>query len=205
MEKPADQSRNLKQKLIEICCQMIDEKKGLNNISLRSIARKAGCAHTNIYNFFGDFNSFLYAAMIHTMENIILFTQKQVGTRARNFEHFPAFIDAQIDFAHQHEGLFRFIWLEKIEEPIPLRVTQFSEELKKRFAELVYNSMQEKVPRNAAYEISYILHSYLHGELCKFITRRTIGMTFDKFKVELNGNIQKMMFLLMESYEKFIG
>lgn len=193
MSNALHQNDGMKSKLIEITCQMIEQNNGSAHINMRAVARQAGCAHTNVYNYFASFNDLLYAAMFRVMEKIVQYTQKQVGTIAQTMDHFPAFIYAQIDFAFQFPGLFRFFWLDSLPgEPVPEEVKRFGLELKKRFAELVFNCSNGKLARDEAFEVSIILHSYLHGEICKLITGRDLDITREKIR----NNVDRLLQIL---------
>lgn len=82
MPVKGENHENTKDRLIEIACEMIAENNGASNINMRAVARRAGCAHTNVYSYFSSFNHLLYAAMLRTLEKLVIFAQQQVGTRA---------------------------------------------------------------------------------------------------------------------------
>lgn len=188
----------MREKLVETACEMIASNNGSSRINMRAIARKAGCAHTNIYSYFRSFDDLLYAAMLRTMETVVRFTQERVGTVAKTSEHFPAFILAQIDFAVDHPGLFRFLWLEILSGTIPDDVKSFAMQLKHKFAELVFNCSDGKLDRQAALEVSIILHSYLHGEVCKLISGREMELNFEKARDKILRNEVDLMRLLTD-------
>ncbi|HEX2926084.1 MAG TPA: TetR/AcrR family transcriptional regulator [Ruminiclostridium sp.] len=196
MPKTRDKNENIKDKLIETTCEMIAENNGASNINMRAVARRAGCAHTNVYSYFTSFNDLLYAAMLRTLEKLVIFTQANVGARASTKEHFPKFIYAQIDFAIQYPGLFRFIWLEALTEPVPDIIKAFGCELKNRFAELVYNCSDGKLTRKQALEYSVIVHSYMHGEICKMISGRD-NVNFCESRENIKANIEQLMLLFI--------
>lgn len=179
---------------------MIDQNHGAAHINMRAITRAAGCAHTNVYNYFDSYSDLLYAAMLRTMEMLVLFTQKHVGTKARTYEHFSDFINAQIEFAVQHQGLFWFFWLERLPGAVPEEIKNFAQKLKNRFAELVLNCSDGKLTENEAMEISVVLHSYLHGEICKMISTRELEKSgFDETKQRIKANVDRLLKLLINN------
>lgn len=194
---PHDSFRN---KLIEITCAMIDNSGGSGGINMRSLAREAGCAHTNIYNYFSSFHELLYVAMLRTMEKLVLFTQEQVGGRPNSAEDFPKFIQAQIDFARKHSGLYRFMWLETLTGDVPENIKEFARVLKNRFAELVYISAGGKLTHDEALEASMILHGYLHGDICKMISGRDMDMKTDAFRDIIMKNVERLLKMLTEKH-----
>jgi hypothetical protein len=131
------------------------------------------------------------------MEILVLSTQKRVGTRARTYEHLSDFIDAQIEFAERHEGLFRFLWLEKLSGTAPDKVRDFAVELKNRFATLIFNCSEGKLTKEEALEVSMILHSYLHGEICKMLNERIMDVKREEMREEVKTNVDRLLKLLM--------
>lgn len=192
-------SKTLRNKLIEITCVMIDNSGSSTGINMRSVAREAGCAHTNVYNYFNSFTDLLYAAMLRTMEILIQFTQQQVGHRPNSAEDFPKFIYAQIDFALKHPGLFRFMWLESLSGDIPANIKEIARELKNRFAGLVYISAGGKLTNDEAMEASIILHGYLHGDICKMISGREIDVKMDEEREIIKKNVDRLLKMLIEN------
>lgn len=205
MTTSQENHKRYKSKLVEITCALIDEQNGYANINMRTVARKAGCAHTNIYNYFDNYVELLYAAKLKTMEKLVVFTQQHVGTKAETYEHFSAFINAQIEFAIQHQGLYRFFWLEELPGAVPLNIMMFAKELRNRFATLVFNCSKNQLSYEDATIISDILHSYLHGEICKVISKRNIHLPFDQDKERINSNVNKLMLLLFENHQSFLN
>ncbi|MCK5130483.1 MAG: TetR/AcrR family transcriptional regulator [Clostridiales bacterium] len=199
-----DSRDSYKRKLIEITCAMIDENNGYTNTNMRTVAKIAGCAHTNIYNYYSNYVELLYAAMKRSFEKVVLFTQERVGARAASVDHFPDFIDAQIEFSIQHQGLYRFIWLEDLPGAIPDEVKEFAMELKNRFALLVYKCAEGKLTSEEAAEISYILHSYLHGEICKMISARDVEVPISQGKEKIKQNVMKLMQIMFENAKLFL-
>lgn len=194
------ESESLKDKLIEITCAMVEKNGSSHGINMRAVAREAGCAHTNIYNYFGSFSDLLYAAILRTMEKMVRFTQEQVGGIANSEADFSKFIDAQIDFAIEHPGLFRFMWQETIQGEIPESIKEFAGMLKNRFAELVYICAGGKLTADEAMKASIILHGYLYGDISKMISGRELDMKTDENRERIKGNVDRLLRILIEDY-----
>jgi hypothetical protein len=127
-----------------------------------------------------------------------------VGTKPQTKDHFSGFIYAQIDFAIAYPGLFRFMWLDILTGPVPKDILKFAGGLKNRFAELVHIYSDGKLTGEQAYEVSIIVHSYLHGEICKMICGRdNVDTDTDTdtdtvtVRHEIKSNVDRLLKLLI--------
>jgi hypothetical protein len=117
---------------------------------------------------------------------------------------FRIFVASQIDFAVAHPGTYRLIWLEALSGSPPpavaLRIRRtpalFAETLRKTMAPSAHPATVERAAR--------IIHSYLHGEICKLVCARLIvpldqsnGTELDQARTTINANVQRLAKLLL--------
>ena len=114
------------ERLIEITVNLIDENGGLQGVNLRKIAKLAGCAHTNVYNYFQNFEGLLWAALERILKRWLQYTEEQEqGSPDLEPDTFLArAIASQLDFALEHSGWYRFIWLEPLSGSPPPEVME---------------------------------------------------------------------------------
>lgn len=99
--------------IVNTALALIEEAQGVSNVNLREIARKLGCAHTNLYNYFPDYESLLREAHHEAFNRMA----QEIGHLSR-FDHIPTLfrhlMNCFLDFYMAHPGWFRLMWVEKI-------------------------------------------------------------------------------------------
>jgi AcrR family transcriptional regulator len=169
-----------KEFIIEKTIELINREGSSKDINFRGIARELDCAHTSIYNYFDSFDKLLFECMIVSIDNFRRYIHKEISVNTG----FEKFIAAITGYFFANKGIYRLLWLDNI-----------SEENMKKINETVERSENIFIPQMDKMGIGFdgekskrlfnLLHSYLHGELAKFINGRSIFGSID----ELNENI----------------
>ena len=106
MRKPTD----LRQKVIEASLALIEEG-GLDRLSMREVARKAGVSHQAPYHYFGDREAILAGIATEGFgmleQELSHSLDKPVGSQRRALE---AAARTYVDFALRHPGHFRVMF-----------------------------------------------------------------------------------------------
>jgi AcrR family transcriptional regulator len=159
------------QRLVAAALDLIERNGGCRGVNLRQIAARAGCAHTNAYNYFHSLEDLFWAALYQATELQIADIARQLQTTAGAKEPLRTFLEAQVEFAQEHPGLYRLFWLEPLTGEPPPRVMQRLDEMRARWVRFIADRLAaQPSPTDPAWA-SQIVHGYFHGELCKLIDR----------------------------------
>lgn len=161
----------MRERYIEETLSLIDKAGGLHGLNLREISRALGCAHTNAYNHFNGLEDLVWQATVAALERMMEQTGKALE-QGRGAP-FDLFIGAQFDFAVQHPGWYRLIWLEPHQDEPPEELRPKLAQPGVLFAQFVAEVCSSRLPTAKNEEIAECVHTYLHGALCKTISGRT--------------------------------
>jgi hypothetical protein len=92
------------------------------------------------------------------------------------------------------------MWLDILTGQIPEDILKSAAGLKDRFAELVYIFADGQLSRKQAYNVSTVIHSYMHGEICKMISGRD-HVNIDVARDEIKSNVDRLLKLLISDAE----
>ena len=158
-------------RLIDCTLDLIDESGGCRGVNLRQVAQRAGCAHTNVYNYHGSLEDLLWAALDAAAARLAQLTEARLKNAGR--DRLREFLEAQMDFALAHPGWFRLIWLEPLAGTIPKSVLDRLMKMRASWIGLLAGCPPDELEPAVADRFDTIVHGYFHGELCKLISGRT--------------------------------
>jgi len=161
-----------RQRLIEAALALIVENGGCRGVNLRQIAARAGCAHTNVYNYFDSLEELFWAAMVHAIDFQLGELAEQIRSPAAARDPLRHFITAQVSLAQSHPTLYRLCWLEPLDGPAPAGVLERFGGMRQyweRFVGARFAALRSRTDPEWARQI---IHGYFHGELCKLIGRQ---------------------------------
>lgn len=164
-EKPMDKL------LIEKTLVLIDEHRGLRGVTLREITKEAGCKHTNVYNYFDSFEDLLWSSLAEVIKQNIEFTNQKMMEYREPEQLLIKFTEGQVEFAVEHPGLYHFMWLESLKGIPPAAVREVIQSPYSCFLDFVKNIAVDRTDMEIQ-QIADIIHGYMHGEICKFISGR---------------------------------
>ncbi len=183
--------------VIETVLYLIEKKGGIKDVNLRGIAKEIGCAHTNLYNYFDSFNEIIWEALGQAVCKMMNYIESNVDPEAKEDEKIFLIFSAIIDFCIEHPGWFRLIWLEETAGKPSNEVIQIlcapGEVLKDELIKASSNELTEE----KAVVIGDVLHTYIHGELCKWINNRSFTNSIEETKAKLLSNFTQLYRLLM--------
>lgn len=162
-----------KECILETYLELVREQEGLQGVNFREIARRIGCNHTNLYNYFSSFEELRCTALAYLVQRMR--SELLTGTEQAPENQLRVFIESLVRFALQNPGWYRFLWLEKMPREdlssilagLP-RPEDLLEPVLIRFFH-----PQKKSSRELR-RIGAFAHGYLHGELTKFICGRQL-------------------------------
>ncbi|MBU5486011.1 TetR/AcrR family transcriptional regulator [Clostridium sp. MSJ-11] len=192
-----DKKHVSKEIILEITLSLIDKNEGIKNVTLRDIAKKVGCAHTNLYNYFSSLDEIFWEALGQVLLMMMDYSSNGMSDKKDDEERFFLILSNLIDFSMEHPGWYRFIWFESIGGNPSPEVTKILNKPGEGFSDLIKMS-NKNIPNERANYIGNILHSYLHGELCKWINNRSFINTREETKAIILSNLKYLYKLLIQ-------
>ena len=158
-------NNDMKDKILKVTLEIIDEKDGVENLRLRDITRRAGCSAPNIYNYFEDMEDLLNHARAIAAK---YFLKPLEGDLAKNpEERFIKITERMIQAVLRKPAWYRFVYFRRqsiTKERLDRNVAgTLGFDLTQLMIEISGNTLN----REEALEVRRVLHSYLHGEMCK--------------------------------------
>ncbi len=190
-----------KENIVNVTLALIRDQENIHSVNLREIARVLGCAHTNLYNYFADFDAILWAALdtilIKSTEFILSGMNEVEDPQAK----LQLFYERLIDYYLQNKGWFRLFWMEKLrgertESNIQLTATVVGEYVI-MLAELFKEIYGVKLTNQQTMYVFHTVHSYMNGEISIFIAGRGLISGEEEFKKYLLRECLKVSKLLV--------
>ena len=184
-----------KESIVKTAVQLIDENIGTKNVTLRTISKENGCAHTNLYNYFGSLDEIYWEALGNVLLKLLDYSNVDENVIIDPEEKLFITISKIIDFSLDHPGWYRLIWFEEIqgepsEEVMKVLLTP-SEGFSNSIIEVNKKIItKEEISKEKAEMISDILWGYLHGELSKWINKRSFIDNREEMKQYILSNFK---------------
>lgn len=153
---------------------LIAETGGSQNVNLREISRRVGCAHTNLYNYYPTFQDLLWEAFRRTL---IIYGTHIAGGLDDSLgpdEYVERLITNLATFPEQQPGLYRFIASDPINiEDLPGDILEAVGQMKSWLAE-TFAAISGVEATGASGPASDIVLSYIDGETLNLINDRVV-------------------------------
>ncbi|MBS7526252.1 hypothetical protein KHM83_06150 [Fusibacter paucivorans] len=149
-------------RILSVTLAMIESNNGTQHLNLRAIARALTCAHQSIYRYYANYDLLLEAVAAYGVGKMRTELAERIQPAINLWDAM------QIIFVYfmAHEGLFRFLWLEKhaFTEKRVLGIEGNPSEWLRSLLKTV------KTPANEAVLIKQldIAHTYMIGRLAKY-------------------------------------
>lgn len=171
------------QKIIDVTLYAIDEIKDYESLNMREIARRVGCAHTNLYNYFPNFDSLLWSAMEVLLKQMQDFVFNESNEKKQNIDFaLKVFFTRFTSFYLDHPGWFRLIWYKRMETPRPREHFEATVHLVDLMVDILVQATEGGANREKARYILHQVHCYLHGEISIFLAGKGLIMQEDEFR-----------------------
>ncbi|RAK69003.1 TetR/AcrR family transcriptional regulator [Phenylobacterium kunshanense] len=106
----------LREALIDASLQLLDTE-GVEAVTIRAVARRAGVSHAAPINHFPDLRALLTAVATRCFEHLLGAARAARDARSDAYGRLEAFVDAYIDYALAHPGRYRMMWRMDILDP----------------------------------------------------------------------------------------
>jgi AcrR family transcriptional regulator len=164
-------SASFSDELLKAALRIIKKKKSSRGVSLRSIAKEAGCSHANAYNYVAGLQELLWLVVGASMDELERFCDERRSRPLPGESPVEALVASQYEFAFGREGLYRMLWFESPAGKPPTAVLAKILRGASLFSEALANAMgEESSPRIA--EMAQMLHSFIHGQIAKLYSGR---------------------------------
>ncbi len=192
-----DKKHVSKEFIVETTLSLIDRNEGMKDVTLRDIAKEVGCAHTNLYNYFSSLDEIFWEALGQVLLIMMDYSSNGLSNQKDDEERFFLMLSNLIDFSMQHPGWYRFIWFKPIGGNPSPEVTKILNKSGDGFSQLIKMS-NNNISNEKANSVGNILHSYLHGELCKWINNRSFINKEEETKTIIFSNLKYLYKLLIQ-------
>jgi len=184
------------QRLVEATLALIIQNGGCRGVNLRQIAARAGCAHTNAYNYFDSLNDLFWAALNHALELQIADTAARLQAPAATEAPLRTFLTSHVVFAQQNPGLYRLFWLEPLTGPPPPHVLKRLDDVRQQWVHYLGQRLTELRSTTNPVWAGQIIHGYFHGEICKLIGRHAFVPKSDDDQERIINNTLALVDLI---------
>lgn len=174
-----------KEAVIETALQLIDDNEGIKNVTLRVIAKKLGCAHTNLYNYFNSLDEIYWESLVKVLSIMLNYSDVDESIKTNVEEKLFLKISSIVDFALDHPNWYKLIWFETIESDPSEEILKMLLKPSEDFANALIEASKKELTKERVMVICDILWGYVHGELCKWINQRS----FISSRIEMKENI----------------
>lgn len=179
-----------KEVILETALKLIDEKCGSKYVTLRDIAKELGCAHTNLYNYYDSLDEIFWEAIAKVLIKELDYLSDALNSEAKNEEKLNKCLACLVDFSMKYPGWFKLVWLDSINGQPSAEVNKILMKPGEGFIELIMET-SSSLSKDEAATVANILHSYLHGELCKWINARSF-ISNEEIKKEIITNLKNI-------------
>nr|WP_276540983.1 TetR/AcrR family transcriptional regulator [Salipaludibacillus agaradhaerens] len=191
-----------KELIIETTLRLIEQNKGLKNVNLRGIAKEIGCAHTNIYNYFNSFDEIIWETLGQILLKMIDHVEVNVVSTANDEEKFYAALEAILEFSLMHPEWYRVVWFESIDGTPTASTAEILVRPMEGLNNLLIKASGGMLTEEKANTVANILHSYLHGEVCKMISDRSPTSCKEETCVRILSNLKQLYRLLIKEEDQ---
>lgn len=187
--------------IVSTALELMRYQHDLNSLNLREIARKLGCTHTNLYNYFSSYNDLLWEAHAAIQEHFI-YTLVQKLTPASSAElKLSCFFESFINMYLDNTGWFRLAWMEYIGGKRPQRdiiATETANQTLNKHITLIWQELAGDKPSTELIKRNlHNTHCYIIGEISNHLLGRGLIDNKDKLKTYLSNEAIRIFRLCM--------
>jgi len=153
---------------------LIAETGGSQDVNLREISRRVGCAHTNLYNYYPTYQDLLWEAFRRVLILYGEFVVAGLDDSVEPDEYLQRLITNLATYPEQHPGLYRFIASDPISiEELPGDILGAVAQMKAWLTE-TFAAVSGATTAEESQVASDIVLSYIDGETLNLINGRVV-------------------------------
>jgi len=165
----------MKARLTEATIQAIETHRGVTGVSLRGIAKDAGCSHVNVYHHADGLLGLFWLAYVEVLEAFSSACLQGVTSRSRGENFGAALARAMVSFALEREGLYRLLWFEDLQAEPQGEAIAVIGKVQSAFSKSAFQAFREDGLDAEDYVLAdrlSMFFAYLQGELAVLINGR---------------------------------
>ncbi|MBU0927266.1 MAG: TetR/AcrR family transcriptional regulator [Spirochaetes bacterium] len=170
-----DTSTSMKDRLTRATIRAIEERRGVSGLSLRGIAKEAGCSHVNVYHHADGLVGLFWLAYVEALEAFSDACQRGISERGRGESFGSALARAMVAFALEREGLYRLLWFEDLRTEPRGEALETIAKTQKLFAATAFEAFRAEGLNAEEHVLSdrlQMLFALLQGEVAMLINGR---------------------------------
>jgi len=161
-----------REQVISATLDLIELKQGRESLTIREISKSLGCSHPNIYNYYPSLDYLLWDVLEAVLERMMTFVWNKLKPEMSSDEKCRTFISNIVIFSLNNTCWYKLIWFDEIKGEIPPKTQEKVKIPSQKFVEFVVSLYPESADVGKAGRAASIIHSYMHGEISKYITHR---------------------------------
>ena len=160
---------------VKATLEMIEDKGGSRDVNLRAVSRAIGCAHTNVYNYFEDFNALLWSAYREAIRIYGAHLVRELEEATTDRDYVERVLRNLATFSVDRPGLYRFINTDPLSiDDMPGDIMDYIGSLRDWFIQVIRLSIDGDVTEQQADDSASILIAYVSGEATDLINGRML-------------------------------
>jgi AcrR family transcriptional regulator len=189
MKKKID-NNDMKEKLIIATLDLIEQQNGLHGVNLRQITERAGCAHTNIYNYYQSFEDLLWDAIIRIGEIWSEYNAEKYRDLKSLEEVVEQFANIQIELAWEQPGWYRCLWQEPLSGNLPEKVLEARRSQRNQLTQAFVKVSNNRVDQTRADRLFLLVFTFIHGSISLMINGRVFQSKQSAYKAQVLENVR---------------
>lgn len=187
-----------KDNIIEETLTIINERGSSNSVTIRDIATRMGCSHPNIYNYYQSLDMLRWDCLEAVMIRMVNRVMEQVSQVKNDDNKMEYFFEHLLDFYLANKGWYSLIWFDNIGGPIPDKIKEVIVMPRQKFCLFLSECYPNHKLTGIGEEITDTIHSYIHGQMAKYVT----GRSFFPDLMELKQRIIRTAMEIIDYYIK---
>ena len=163
------------ERFIDTMLALIVESGGSQDVNLRQIARRIGCAHTNCYNYFASYEHLRWAAFRRALRLYGEYLVHDLDDSLAPHDFLQRLVTNLATYPEENQGLYRFIASDPIDlEAIPEDILVSVSAMKTWLFAVMEVAYAPDLSAAAAERTANIVLAYIDGETLNLINGRVV-------------------------------
>ena len=182
---------------------ILEEVGSSETVSFREIARRIGCNHTNLYNYFESFEDLRAQSLIFIAQSL----RKRIVPQSEALPPetlFRNFIHSLAEWAVSNAAIYRILWIDKMPAEASMAVFSVLPRPENAIMPILEKLAEGSIHTKKLQPIAAMVHSYFHGEILKMICNRH-EISVEEFLEQISGRSLDMARSLLGEHARNVG
>lgn len=158
--------------ILEAALRLILDQGGSVSLTIRDIARKLGCTHPNIYNYYDSMSELRWDCLLWALQDMLESNGSMSQLQGDSDTQFCMFIETLYDYFLARPGFYRLIWFDPMGSGIPERALEKLQAPSLRLRDFCLRLYPQIGNPQDAERTMLLVHRYFHGEMATWISGR---------------------------------